>query len=116
MPSVLFCILAFGGKTPDRLLEKDFSFLLTTLFSYSILLFVRRKNILICASGSAVEHLLAKEGVAGSIPVSRSEKKAYRIFTCTPFCLIFAGLINQKQSERRSLWQILRIILYGAVI
>ena len=26
----------------------------------------------ICASGSAVEHLLAKEGVAGSIPVSRS--------------------------------------------
>ena len=25
----------------------------------------------ICASGSAVEHLLAKEGVAGSIPVSR---------------------------------------------
>ena len=27
---------------------------------------------MICASGSAVEHLLAKEGVAGSIPVSRS--------------------------------------------
>lgn len=75
MPSVLFCILAFGGKTPDRLLEKDFSFLLTTLFSYSILLFVRRKNILTCASGSAVEHLLAKEGVAGSIPVSRSKKQ-----------------------------------------
>ena len=24
-----------------------------------------------CASGSVVEHLLAKEGVAGSIPVSR---------------------------------------------
>ena len=31
-----------------------------------------------CASGSAVEHLLAKEGVAGSIPVSRlSNKKGY---------------------------------------
>jgi hypothetical protein len=59
-----------------------------------------------------VEHLLAKEGVAGSIPVSRSEKKAYRIFTCT----LFVGLINLKQSERRSLWQILRIILHGAVI
>ena len=29
-----------------------------------------------CASGSAVEHLLAKEGVAGSIPVSRSLLKA----------------------------------------
>ena len=28
----------------------------------------------LCASGSAVEHLLAKEGVAGSIPVSRSKK------------------------------------------
>ena len=26
----------------------------------------------ICASGSVVEHLLAKEGVAGSSPVSRS--------------------------------------------
>ena len=35
----------------------------------------------ICASGSAVEHLLAKEGVAGSIPVSR--------FFCVHFdCLI----------------------------
>ena len=30
---------------------------------------------IICASGSAVEHLLAKEGVAGSIPVSRSHEK-----------------------------------------
>ena len=30
---------------------------------------------MIRASGSAVEHLLAKEGVAGSIPVSRSEQK-----------------------------------------
>ena len=29
----------------------------------------------ICASGSVVEHLLAKEGVAGSIPVSRSIEK-----------------------------------------
>ena len=29
-------------------------------------------NTAICASGSAVEHLLAKERVAGSIPVSRS--------------------------------------------
>ena len=29
---------------------------------------------IICASGSVVEHLLAKEGVAGSIPVSRSQE------------------------------------------
>ena len=46
----------------------------------------------ICASGSAVEHLLAKEGVAGSIPVSRSWKnKRYRkislIFFETHPCL-----------------------------
>ena len=37
-----------------------------------------------CASGSVVEHLLAKEGVAGSIPVSRLEKRTipnrYRSF------------------------------------
>ena len=32
----------------------------------------------ICASGSVVEHLLAKEGVAGSIPVSRYKKFLYR--------------------------------------
>ena len=32
-----------------------------------------------CASGSAVEHLLAKEGVAGSIPVSRLKKERYRM-------------------------------------
>ena len=31
-------------------------------------------DLYVCASGSAVEHLLAKEGVAGSIPVSRSER------------------------------------------
>ena len=40
---------------------------------------------MICASGSAVEHLLAKERVAGSIPVSR-------FFLClivSIFCLLF---------------------------
>ena len=30
-----------------------------------------------CASGSAVEHHLAKVGVAGSIPVSRSEESPF---------------------------------------
>ena len=34
---------------------------------------------IICASGSVVEHLLAKEGVAGSIPVSRLKKERYQI-------------------------------------
>ena len=36
------------------------------------ILSVVSKTAKICASGSAVEHLLAKERVAGSIPVSRS--------------------------------------------
>ena len=39
----------------------------------------------VCASGSAVEHLLAKEGVAGSIPVSRSllvSRQQCRVFFC----------------------------------
>ncbi len=36
-----------------------------------------------CASGSAVEHHLAKVGVAGSIPVSRSEE--------SPFGVIFVA-------------------------
>ncbi len=49
---------------------------LTKPFPYNIIFFVLKK---ICASGSAVEHLLAKEGVAGSIPVSRSCKKPEEI-------------------------------------
>jgi hypothetical protein len=35
-------------------------------------LIIKEHVDIICASGSVVEHLLAKEGVAGSIPVSRS--------------------------------------------
>ena len=42
----------------------------------------QNKNFITCASGSAVEHLLAKEGVAGSIPVSRSEDSLVRILFC----------------------------------
>ena len=40
------------------------------------------QQIKTCASGSVVEHLLAKEGVAGSIPVSRSfiKKKHFCFF------------------------------------
>ena len=41
-----------------------------------------------CASGSAVEHLLAKEGVAGSIPVSRSQKTIER-YRKVPLDLFF---------------------------
>ena len=43
------------------------------------------KKLIICASGSAVEHLLAKEGVAGSIPVSRSLKKTSKRMS---FCFV----------------------------
>ncbi len=46
-----------------------------------IVLFVVRNNK--CASGSAVEHHLAKVGVAGSIPVSRSFKRDAGF--CIPF-------------------------------
>ena len=48
---------------------------MTLSYSYAnICLVLERATKLykICASGSAVEHLLAKEGVAGSLPVSRS--------------------------------------------
>ena len=51
--------------------------ILTKLIAYSILLNVpvRRTQLYATrASGSAVEHLLAKERVAGPIPVSRLKK------------------------------------------
>ena len=49
--------------------------MLTPVGEYGIIHIVvsdTEQTTLKCASGSAVEHLLAKEGVAGSIPVSRS--------------------------------------------
>ncbi len=52
-------------------LKRVLNFMLTNSIGFGIVSTVVR----ICASGSAVEHLLAKEGVAGSIPVSRSERK-----------------------------------------
>ena len=48
--------------------------MLTPIGEYGIIHIVvsdTEQTTLKCASGSAVEHLLAKEGVAGSIPVSR---------------------------------------------
>ena len=71
------------GKAIDRIFEKsvvqaagnslkNFFFRLTIGFLRSIMLIVRTNTKYYkCASGSAVEHLLAKEGAAGSIPVSR---------------------------------------------
>ena len=47
----------------------------------------------ICASGSAVEHLLAKEGVAGSIPVSRFYFIAEAESAASAFCA-------NKQSQK----------------
>ena len=54
-------------KHRKKFFEKILIFVLTNAISSGILINVLRT----CASGSAVEHLLAKEGVAGSIPVSR---------------------------------------------
>ncbi len=45
--------------------------MLTNGYRSIMMVFVLKNK---CASGSAVEHHLAKVGVAGSIPVSRSEK------------------------------------------
>ncbi len=48
--------------------------MLTIINSYDNISTVGAVSIdsyILCASGSVVEHLLAKEGVAGSIPVSR---------------------------------------------
>ena len=43
-----------------------------------------------CASGSAVEHHLAKVGVAGSIPVSRSEESPFGL-RCAVLVIFVAG-------------------------
>ena len=49
--------------------------MLTELNDYGIIFLACDAHVQ-CASGSVVEHLLAKEGAAGSIPVSR-------LFFCT---------------------------------
>ena len=58
-----------------------------------------RTNKHTCASGSAVEHLLAKEGVAGSIPVSRLEKRRIGqrpvLLFCEHECSFYS--INRKK-------------------
>ena len=46
-----------------------------------------------CASGSVVEHLLAKEGVAGSIPVSRSFIRKFNNFLFYPLKIIKANIV-----------------------
>ena len=53
----------------ELVLKKTFDIFEKVWYSIKV---VRNNTYHLCASGSAVEHLLAKEGVAGSIPVSRS--------------------------------------------
>ena len=60
------------------------------------------QQIKTCASGSVVEHLLAKEGVAGSIPVSRSSVKN-RIFDSVLFLCGERGRTSRPRSRARSL-------------
>ena len=62
-----------GGAARNRARLESFAeifddFLLTYQPGWCIISFVVKRQ---CASGSAVEHHLAKVGVAGSIPVSR---------------------------------------------
>ena len=59
----------FNGRTPAFQAGHAGSIPATRL---QVNLLVYRK----CVSGSVVEHLLAKEGVAGSTPVSRSKKES----------------------------------------
>ena len=78
--------------------------MLTVLLLSCIVLFVRENKT--CASGSAVEHLLAKEGVAGSIPVSRFQKEIER-YQVVPLDFFFEpnpgleGSMSPLRSGRR---------------
>ena len=60
--------------------------MLTNELNYDMMLYVSKT----CASGSAVEHLLAKEGVAGSIPVSRF----FFYFLLSVFILVISWLVS----------------------
>src|SRR5579875_1688515 len=59
-----------GRRPAARIMSGWQKNLLTNHLMYDILLLRKQGNI--SGSGSVVEHLLAKEKVAGSIPVSRS--------------------------------------------
>ena len=67
---------------------------------FAILIKYDADRCLICASGSAVEHNLAKVGVAGSIPVSRSLKTSentdFTAFSLVLFCVILNHFESQK--------------------
>ena len=70
---VALCIL--------NLCEKIAKKMLTELSDY-VNIFLACDAHVQCASGSVVEHLLAKEGAAGSIPVSRFFFYIFRSFLC----------------------------------
>ena len=57
-----------------KFMRKNCKKMLTELSDY-VNIFLACDAHVQCASGSVVEHLLAKEGVAGSIPVSRSVRQ-----------------------------------------
>ena len=77
----------------------------------------------ICASGSAVEHLLAKEGVAGSIPVSRLKKERYQIGIVLFFepCWarkfdVYAPLRSAQAEVPRTSCAVSRLILKAKIV
>ena len=77
---------------------------LTKALSYSKLSLVLSGQVK-CASGSAVEHLLAKEGVAGSIPVSRS-----RLYTIPKWVLYCQSWVWYMKNVPLFLLQVNKII------
>ena len=64
-----------------KFVRKNCKKMLTDLSDY-VNIFLACDAHVQCASGSVVEHLLAKEGAAGSIPVSRFFFYIFRSFLC----------------------------------
>ena len=64
-----------------KFMRKNCKKMLTDLSDY-VNIFLACDAHVQCASGSVVEHLLAKEGAAGSIPVSRFFFYIFRSFLC----------------------------------
>ena len=60
---------------------------------------IRYYHTCACASGSVVEHLLAKEGVAGSIPVSRSLESTILVDSFFIFSKLIHTFIQDIKKE-----------------
>ena len=70
---------------------------------YSMFLLRNTTEVNKCASGSAVEHHLAKVGAAGSIPVSRSQNKRTSNRMSFLFCECETGKANPRGGSHSQL-------------